>query len=237
MSDHPAHSLHVLYLYGELTPRQREEMEAHHRTCPACRAELQQLQGAKHHYEDLAWTEPPAAMVTALQAAARREQLRLRAPRLSPWLRSERPWLQAAATIAIVILGAVLVSRPPHMPLQEKSSTRPATAAAENTRPATAAAEETRPATVAGEETRPATAAAEEARLSTAASGEARLSAASAEDTWLSELRRRVALLDLGEIKPGYSLAGADPSDALIDEELRSIRSRMNDLAREMLVD
>ncbi|HOT95503.1 MAG TPA: hypothetical protein PLG50_10590 [bacterium] len=51
------------------------------------------------------------------------------------------------------------------------------------------------------------------------------------------EIQRKAALLAAGRIKPGSGLVNAERSDALIDDELRDIRSRMNDLARSMLVE
>lgn len=61
--------------------------------------------------------------------------------------------------------------------------------------------------------------------------------AAVIEESQLMEIQRKAALLAAGSIKPGSGLVNAERSDALIDDELRDIRSRMNDLARSMLVE
>lgn len=61
--------------------------------------------------------------------------------------------------------------------------------------------------------------------------------AAIVEEAQLQEMQRKTLLLATGSIKPGSGLTNAEWSDALIDDELKAIRSRMNDLARGMLVE
>jgi len=56
-------------------------------------------------------------------------------------------------------------------------------------------------------------------------------------DAHLSELKQRLSLLESGSVRPGAQMADEDRSDALIDDELKSIRSRMNELARNFLID
>lgn len=56
-------------------------------------------------------------------------------------------------------------------------------------------------------------------------------------DAYLSDLQRRLLLLEIGSVRPGRNLEDQDRSDALVDDELRAIRNRMNDLARNILID
>lgn len=56
-------------------------------------------------------------------------------------------------------------------------------------------------------------------------------------DAYLSDLQRRLLLLESGSVRPGRNLEDQDRSDALVDDELRAIRNRMNDLARNILID
>ncbi len=63
------------------------------------------------------------------------------------------------------------------------------------------------------------------------------LSATNTTDAYLSDLQRRLLLLEIGSVRPGRNLEDQDQSDALVDEELRAIRNRINDLARNILID
>ncbi|HPI74656.1 MAG TPA: hypothetical protein PK843_03370 [bacterium] len=63
------------------------------------------------------------------------------------------------------------------------------------------------------------------------------ITATSATDAYLSDLQRRLLVLESGSVRPGRNLEDQDRSDALVDDELRAIRMRMNDLARDILID
>jgi len=63
------------------------------------------------------------------------------------------------------------------------------------------------------------------------------LTATNTTDAYLSDLQRRLLLLESGSVRPGSNLEDQDRSDALVDDELRAIRNRMNDLARNILID
>jgi anti-sigma factor RsiW len=56
-------------------------------------------------------------------------------------------------------------------------------------------------------------------------------------DFRIAELQQQMVMLDQGDIRPGTKVTERDRSDALIDEELKNIRKRMNRLARQVLAD
>jgi hypothetical protein len=88
--------------YGELSPREAREVEAHAASCPACRAELARIRETRRIMAALPDEPAPEAGERILLAAAREAaRARRRAPLLPRW-----GWaLSMAATLAVV--GAV----------------------------------------------------------------------------------------------------------------------------------
>ena len=88
--------------YGELSPREAREVEAHAASCPACRAELARIRETRRIMAALPDEPAPEAGERLLLAAAREAaRARRRAPLLPRW-----GWaLSFAATLAVV--GAV----------------------------------------------------------------------------------------------------------------------------------
>ena len=71
MSEHPSHESLQAYLDGELTQRERRDLEAHLQVCPDCAAELAQLRSLFQSIESLP-SEPLAAdLAPGVMAAVR----------------------------------------------------------------------------------------------------------------------------------------------------------------------
>ncbi|HTN50984.1 MAG TPA: zf-HC2 domain-containing protein [Anaeromyxobacter sp.] len=90
--------------YGELSPRETREVEAHAETCPGCRAALARIRGTRRLASALP-LEPAPERGEAILVAAAREAIRARArPRrtLPPWL-----WAGSLATVALLAVAAV----------------------------------------------------------------------------------------------------------------------------------
>ncbi len=113
MCEHCNQHLHLLFLAGELTPDQEEEMHRHHRECESCWADLQRLQNACRSYDAAGQVSPSLQTLSALRLAARRQLLSAWQWRLQQWLRVEWRWLRATAVAALVLIMAVAVSRLP----------------------------------------------------------------------------------------------------------------------------
>ncbi|MBM6404491.1 anti-sigma factor [Phycicoccus sp. CSK15P-2] len=122
------HHLSGAYAVDALDIDERSSFERHLTACPACRAEVAELQGAAHALSSLSDVAPPASLRTSVlsgiahvrplppvgpepeehtaPAPAESEQL---AP-VVPLLRRPRSWVAAAAAAAAVVVGGVAVN-------------------------------------------------------------------------------------------------------------------------------
>ncbi len=98
------------YLDGELTPVEHRSVDAHLRTCLACRAELARLERVKTLLGALPEVEPPAGLFADVLRLKRRE------PVLGPlveWMRSafRRPAVAVAAGVLAILLVALPMAK------------------------------------------------------------------------------------------------------------------------------
>jgi len=100
------------YVDGVLPPPERDEIEAHLKECPACRARLESLRAVKHALARLPSREAPPGAVRA-----RVESLRFARP-----ARRARVLAAALAAVALAAAGLLLARRPatPSLTLAEE---------------------------------------------------------------------------------------------------------------------
>jgi anti-sigma factor RsiW len=118
------------YLDKELQERQRLAFELHVQTCQDCAALVDSTRRAVHALADMPAVEPPPDFIARLNQRLDREDER-RSTRKS-WF--PLPWsylLRGAATVAVVCIAVVLVSKFREIPVPAGQSVRQATAPAQ----------------------------------------------------------------------------------------------------------
>jgi hypothetical protein len=94
----------VAYLYGEIDPDLRREVERHLRTCTACALETEGLQAVRHDLE--AWQPPPSDLGFALVQPALQQPANVVRPSAWASLGSMPAWAQVAAAILVMAVAA-----------------------------------------------------------------------------------------------------------------------------------
>jgi anti-sigma factor RsiW len=88
--------------FGEAGPARRSRLVAHHRSCDACRALLDDVAWAERLLAELPDEAPPAAGFARVLARL--------APAPAPALRRTLPWRAALPSGAAIALGAIAVA-------------------------------------------------------------------------------------------------------------------------------
>lgn len=122
-------------LHGDLTDAERAQLDGHLATCPACRATSEAFAAQRRLVSGLRPVAPPADLWPRVSSAASRGA--------APWHRRPRAalgLLASLATVAAVLLAAVLIARPTHGPLVAASSSPSASTPATSSSAATGSA-------------------------------------------------------------------------------------------------
>jgi len=93
-------SVLVAYLYGECTAEERQAIEAHLADCPACRHELESLQGVRGHLAE--WSPPDEVLGFRV---VRGDAAPAAVPRA--WWRAQGWGLAAAAVLLLAVAAAI----------------------------------------------------------------------------------------------------------------------------------
>ncbi|MBC7186496.1 MAG: zf-HC2 domain-containing protein [Calditrichaeota bacterium] len=117
---HPGPMLDA-YLDGELTRRERREVERHLRTCPRCRAELEANAALRASLRTLPVLSCPEGVMERLPLPGRAQPARKRVLALRPRL----AWRLALAGAAAAVALFLVIRRPALPPQPEESAYSP----------------------------------------------------------------------------------------------------------------